>query len=132
MEKRNNIKIKKGDILLLRTGRWEQLRQEGYWDFTKLATGFHFTVAEFLKERDVAAIGCDGVSDVYPSGIEAKRDALHELVLVDLGMPIFDNMDLDLLSIELKKLNRSTFFFVANPLKIKGATGAPINPVAIF
>jgi len=131
-EKKNNIKIKKGDILLLRTGRWEQLRQEGYWDFTKLATGFHFTVAEFLKERDVAAIGCDGVSDVYPSGIESKKDALHELVLVDLGMPIFDNMDLDLLSIELKKLNRSTFFFVANPLKIKGATGAPINPVAIF
>ena len=122
-EKKNNIKISKGDILLLRTGRWEQLKQEGYWDFTKLATGFHYTVAEFLKNRDVAAIGCDGVSDVYPSGIESKKDALHELVLVDLGMPIFDNMDLDLLSEELEKLNRSTFFFVANPLKIQGATG---------
>ena len=47
-------------------------------------------VASFLKERDVAVIGCDGVSDVYPSGIESKKDALHELVLVDLGMPIFD------------------------------------------
>ena len=131
-EKKNNIKISKGDILLLRTGRWEQLKQEGYWDFTKLATGFHYSVAEFLKNRDVAAIGCDGVSDVYPSGIESKKDALHELVLVDLGMPIFDNMDLDLLSEELTQLNRSTFFFVANPLKIKGATGAPINPVAVY
>ena len=47
-------------------------------------------------------------------------------------MPIFDNMDLDLLSKELKTLDRKTFMFVANPLKIKGATGAPINPVAIF
>ena len=98
----------------------------------KKITGFHYTVASFLKERDVAAIGCDGVSDVYPSGIESKKDALHELVLVDLGMPIFDNMDLDLLSKELKTLDRKTFMFVANPLKIKGATGAPINPVAIF
>ena len=131
-EKKNNIKIGKGDILLLRTGRWEQLRQEGYWEITKKITGFHYTVASFLKERDVAAIGCDGVSDVYPSGIESKKDALHELVLVDLGMPIFDNMDLDLLSKQLKTLGRKTFMFVANPLKIKGATGAPINPVAIF
>ena len=57
---------------------------------------------------------------------------MHELVLVDLGMPIFDNMDLDLLSKNLERLNRKTFMFVANPLKIKGATGAPINPVAIF
>jgi len=53
-------------------------------------------------------------------------------VLVDLGMPIFDNMDLDLLSEELTQLKRSTFFFVANPLKIKGATGAPINPIAVY
>ena len=53
-------------------------------------------------------------------------------MLVDLGMPIFDNMDLDELSTHLDKLGRKTFLFVANPLKIKGATGAPINPVAIY
>ena len=40
--------------------------------------------------------------------------------------------DLDLLSKNLERLNRKTFMFVANPLKIKGATGAPINPVAIY
>jgi hypothetical protein len=34
----------------------------------------------FLKERDVAVIGCDGVSDVYPSGIEGKKEALRDLV----------------------------------------------------
>ncbi len=45
---------------------------------------------------------------------------------------LFDNMDLDLLSKNLERLNRKTFMFVANPLKIKGATGAPINPVAIY
>ena len=69
------------------------------------------------KERELV-IGYDGVSDVYPSGIESK-DALHELVLVDLGMPIFDNMDLDQLSRQLDILDHKTFMFVANPLKIK-------------
>ena len=85
-----------------------------------------------MDSYTLAVIGCDGVSDVYPSGIESKKDALHELVLVDLGMPIFDNMDLDELSTYLDELGRKTFMFVANPLKIKGATGAPINPVAIY
>ena len=131
-EKKNNIKIGKGDILLLRTGRWEELRQKGYWDFSKKATGFHYSVATFFKERDIAVIGCDGVSDVMPSGIESKFNALHELAIVDLGMPIIDNMDLDLLSKKLEKLNRKTFLFIANPLRIKGATGTPINPIAIY
>jgi kynurenine formamidase len=131
-EKKNNIKIGKGDILLLRTGRWEELRQKGYWDFSKKATGFHYSVATFFKERDIAVIGCDGVNDVMPSGIESKFNALHELAIVDLGMPIIDNMDLDLLSKKLEKLNRKTFLFIANPLRIKGATGTPINPIAIY
>ena len=77
-------------------------------------------------------IGCDGVSDVMPSGIESKFNALHELAIVDLGMPIIDNMDLDLLSKKLEKLNRKTFLFIASPLRIKGATGTPINPIAIY
>ena len=32
----------------------------------------------------------------------------------------------------LEKLNRKTFLFIANPLRIKGATGTPINPIAIY
>jgi kynurenine formamidase len=98
----------------------------------KKSTRFHYSVASFLKQRNVAIIGSDGVSDVFLSGIKSKKDALHELVLVDLGMPMFDNMDLDLLSKNLRRLNIKTFMFVANPLKIKGATGTPVNPAAIF
>jgi hypothetical protein len=44
----------------------------------------------------------------------------------------YDNMDLDELSAHLDELGRKTFMFVADPLRIKGATGAPINPVSIY
>jgi len=57
---------------------------------------------------------------------------LHELVLVGLGMPIFDNLDLEAVAATASQLNRPTFMFVAAPLRVKGGTGSPLNPLAIF
>ena len=50
----------------MRTGRWHRVRDKGQWNFVQKAAGMHASVAKWLKERDVAAIGCDGVSDVMP------------------------------------------------------------------
>ena len=67
-----------------------------------------------------------------PSGVPTKLNPLHELVIVGLGKPIFDNMDLDRLAAEMARLNRSTFLFSATPIRIAGATGAPLNPIAVY
>ena len=131
-EAASGISVSSGDVLLVRTGRWVQVEREGLWNFVEEASGFHASVATWLKERDVAAIGCDGVSDVMPSGVENKLNPLHELVLVGLGMPIFDNLDLEDLSRISAEENRNTFLFVAAPMRVKGATGSPLNPIAIF
>ena len=42
----------------------------------------HASIAKWLKARDVAVIGSDGVSDVMPSNVEGRLNPLHELVLV--------------------------------------------------
>ncbi|MBV06585.1 MAG: cyclase [Gammaproteobacteria bacterium] len=131
-EKASGVKVTSGDVLLVRTGRWKQVELEGIWNFIENASGFHASVAAWLKDRDVAAIGCDGVSDVMPSGVEGKLNPLHELVLVGLGMPIFDNLDLEALSEAASEENRNTFLFVAAPMRVKGATGSPLNPIAVF
>ena len=131
-EKASGITISAGDVLLVRTGRWHRVRDKGQWNFVQKAAGMHASVAKWLKERDVAAIGCDGVSDVMPSGVGARLNPLHELVIVGMGMPIFDNLDLDRLSMTARIKDRSTFLFVAAPLKVVGGTGSPLNPIAIF
>jgi|TARA_Y100000310_G_scaffold345775_1_gene469693 kynurenine formamidase len=131
-EKKTGITVGSGDVLLIRTGRWEMVRQKGQWNFLEKAAGSHASVAKWLKERDVAVIGCDGVSDVMPSGVEGKVNALHELVLVGLGMPILDNLDLDALAREAGKRNRWEFLFVGAPLRVPGGTGSPLNPIATF
>ena len=131
-EKSTGIKVGSGDVLLVRTGRWERVRQKGQWNFVEQAAGMHASVATWLKERDVALIGCDGVSDVMPSGVEGLVNPLHELVLVGLGMRILDNLDLDAVAAEAAKRNRYEFLFVGAPLRVKGGTGSPLNPLAVF
>ncbi len=131
-EKHAGIKISRGDVLLLRTGRWKRIKEEGGWNFAKTASGFHASVATWLKERDVAAIGCDGISDVMPSGVSDRLNPLHELVIVGLGMPMLDNLYLEELADFAKSSNRDTFLFIGLPLKVVGGTGSPLNPLAVF
>ena len=96
------------------------------------AAGSHASVAKWLKARDVAVIGSDGVNDVMPSNVEGLLNPLHELVLVGLGMTILDNLDLDAVAAAAKKRNRWEFLFVGAPLRVPGGTGSPLNPIAVF
>ena len=126
------VKIGSGDVLLIRTGRWARVRDHGEWSFVGNAAGSHASLALWLKNRDVAVIGSDGVSDVMPSGVEGLINPLHELVLVGLGMPLLDNLDLDELSEFAQEKNKWEFLFVGVPLRVRGGTGSPMNPIAVF
>lgn len=131
-EVKTGVAVTSGDVLLIRTGRWERLRRKGPWNFLEQAAGSHASIAAWLKARDVAVIGSDGVSDVIPSNVEGRVLPLHELVLVSLGMPILDNLDLDALAAEARKRGRFEFLFVGAPLRVPGGTGSPLNPLAVF
>ncbi len=131
-EKKTGVHVGSGDVLLIRTGRWERVKQKGHWNFVGNAAGSHASIAKWLKARDVAVIGSDGVSDVMPSGVEGLFNPLHELVLVGLGMPILDNLDLDALAAAAKQRNRWEFLFIGAPLRVPGGTGSPLNPIAVF
>jgi kynurenine formamidase len=126
------VTIASGDVLLIRTGRWAKAAKDGKWNFLGAAAGSHASLAAWLRRRDVAVLGSDGISDVMPSRVEGLALPLHELALVALGMPLLDNLDLDLLAEEAARLKRSTFLFVCAPLRIPGGTASPVNPLAVF
>lgn len=90
------------------------------------------SVAAWLKQRDVAVLGSDGISDALPSRVEGRILPLHELAIAGLGMPLLDNLDLELLAAEAEGLDRTTFLFVASPVRSPGGTSAPVNPLAIL
>jgi len=49
-----------------------------------------------------------------------------------LGMPIFDNLDLEAVSEEAQRQGRAEFLFTTAPLRVNGGTGSPLNPIATF
>jgi len=81
---------------------------------------------------DVAALGSDAASDVRQSLIEGVDQPIHQLVLIAMGMPIFDVMDLEDLSKEIQKQGRWEFLLTAAPLAVAGGTGSPLNPIVTF
>ena len=77
-------------------------------------------------------LGSDGAEDVHPSGVDQIAGPIHALVLVAMGMPIFDNLDLEAVSREAARRNRWEFLLTASPAALPNATGSPLNPIATF
>jgi kynurenine formamidase len=131
-EKKAGLKVSSGDVVFIRTGRWALRGEKGPWPASKSSAGLDVTCARWLKSRDVAMLGSDAASDVMPSGIDGVAQPIHTLVLVAMGMPIFDNCDLELLGREANRRQRWEFLLTAAPLAVPGATGSALNPVATF
>jgi kynurenine formamidase len=88
-------------------------------------------VAVWLHERGVSAVGAD-FDDGTPPLVPGINAPFHLLALVAMGIPLFDNMDLEHLALEAAARSRYSFLFMASPLRIREATGSPLNPLAVF
>jgi kynurenine formamidase len=131
-EKKARVKVEPGDVVLIRTGRWARRDAKGPWPISEGLAGLYVTSAKWLRSRDVAILGGDGAQDVRPSGVDAIAQPIHLLMLVAIGMPIFDNLDLELVAREAAKRQRWEFLVTASPVAVPGATGSILNPTATF
>ena len=138
-EEETGLRVSPGDAVVIRTGRWTRRADVGPWDIANEAAGLHASVIPWLKQRDIALLGGEAPQDVAPAGIDPAVTAaddlgprpLHRFALIYLGMPLFDNLDLDALGEVAASLNRWEFLLTAAPLPTRG-TGSPINPIATF
>lgn len=131
-EKESKTRVTAGDVVFLRTGRWARRAAKGPWNIAIRSAGFHALCIPWLHKRDVAMVGSDAGSDVMPSGVEGVRQPIHQLLLVALGTPIFDNCDLEAVGAEAAARKRWEFLLTAAPISVKGGTGSPLNPIATF
>jgi len=131
-EKKTGVRVGSGDAVFIRTGRWARRAEKGPWDASTHSAGLHASCAKWLKDRDVAVLGSDGSHDVLPSLVDGVAWPVHQILLVAVGMPLFDNCDLENLAKAAASRNRWTFLFSAAPLAVQGGTGSPVNPTATF
>jgi kynurenine formamidase len=128
-EQRSGVRIRAGDVVLVRSGRWSAPARAANVD---RSAGLHPTVAAWLHTRGVAALGDEAGTDTSPTAVEGITSPMHVLALVGMGMPLIENLDLEELARQAAAQKRWTFLLVIAPLDVRGATGSAVNPIAVF
>ena len=120
------VSIRSGDMVLVRTG-WAQ-----HWRNSALFNGSLGGLpgpgrdgTQWLIDRGASMVGSDTPAfEVIPS----KGDSVHAMLLVDRAIHIIENLNLEALA--SRSVRR--FLFVGLPLRMAGATGSPLRPIAIL
>jgi kynurenine formamidase len=112
-----------GDVVLVRTG-WARFFDDARRYINNVtAPGLGIEAARWLSSRKIFAAGSDTVAfEKVPN----PSMPVHVHLLVDSGIHIIEVLNLE----ELAQDGVYEFLFVAAPMNIRGATGAPIRPLA--
>lgn len=125
---RDGLSVEPGDVALIRTG-WEQFYASEPERYAGAGPGIDLEAARWLTSRGVIAIGADNMAvEVLPGTDPAVSMPVHQHCLVEEGVYLIENLRLSDLCAAQCKL----FCFLMLGPKFKGATGAPVRPVALI
>lgn len=126
-EMRQGVRVTPGTVLLIRTGWLGALSDLGAAEFLSGEPGIGVAAARWIAERGVPAVGADNFAvEVIPTE-NGGSAPVHRMLIRGCGVYLMEMLVLD----ELAAAAVHEFQFVAAPLPITGATGSPINPLAI-
>jgi kynurenine formamidase len=119
--------IEPGDVVLVRTGNgrhWE--KAERYL----AGPGMDASASYWAADRGVLAVGADNAAWDAPGLKDPELGCMlpgHLILLARRGIYIIENLNLEGLAVA----GRHRFDFVCTPLKLVGATGSPVRPLAL-
>jgi kynurenine formamidase len=122
------VEVRSGDVLLVRTGYGAHWGDEaGYLK----AAGIAKSGTLWAADHGVVAVGADNVAWDVPEERDPDTGSTlfaHVHLLTKKGIYILENLNLEALARD----RRYTFGFIGVPLKLRGATGSPIRPLALI
>jgi kynurenine formamidase len=124
-EDRAGTELLPGDAVVLRSGwtfGWQQQDQ---------GPGMTVDAVSWLHRRGASLYAGD-VSDTFPPLDPRVPMPMHMVGLARLGMPLIDSVQVDDLAAVCEELGRSAFLLSVAPPRLRGLTGVPVNPIAIF
>jgi kynurenine formamidase len=124
---RQGVQIRSGDMVLIHTG-WGSLWMKDNARFIANEPGIGLAAAQLLVDAEVVVVGADtwGV-EVMPNPDSSLSAPVHQLLLARNGIYLHEN----LITADLARDNAYEFMYSYAPLRLKGATGSPGNPIAI-
>ncbi|SEW51459.1 cyclase family protein [Chitinophaga arvensicola] len=123
-----HLQINKGDIVLIRTGLMKYFYNDQE-KFMNNSPGMSMEAIKWLvEEKQVMTLGADNLSlEVLPSGDGKNWLPGHTYLLAERGVMFIELLYLE----ELSAAGVKDFLFIGLPLKLRGASGAPVRPMAI-
>jgi kynurenine formamidase len=121
------VMVGRGDVLLVRTGFGALWQDEAAY---LQAAGVSKSGTLWAEAQGVGTVGADNMSWDVPGERDPETGATlfgHLHLLTKKGIYIMENLLLE----ELARARCYAFVFVALPLKLTGATGSPIRPLAL-
>ena len=119
----SGLEIGAGDVVLLRTGWARRFEDPKAYVNEVKAPGPDLDAAKWLSARGIFAAGSDTLAF---EKVPASDMPVHVHLLVESGIHIIEVLNLE----QLGRDGVREFLFLAAPLKIRGATGAPVRPLA--
>jgi kynurenine formamidase len=120
------LELGSGDVALVRTGRM------AYWpDGSKVLgnpPGLSLDAARWVTDQGIIAIGADQECvEVGPSQHEDNWLPGHCHFLAEAGVPMIELLDLEALARD----RVTEFCLIAAPIRLRGASGSPLRPLAM-
>jgi kynurenine formamidase len=128
------VKIRQGDIVLVRTGHLAAVQKRGEWaDYAGGdQPGLSIDALDWIAKNKVAAVGTDTWGlEVQPFEVKEIHIPFHVLAIVYMGLTLGEMFDLEALARDCAADARYSFFLAAQPLPFTKGVASPINPIAI-
>jgi kynurenine formamidase len=125
--KRQQLTLQPGDAVLIHTG-WGLLWGKENARYMKANPGISSAAAEWLAKQDPLLVGADTAPiNVTPNPDAQVSNPVHQIMLVNYGIHLLENLRLD----ELAGARVNEFALIVLPLKLVGATGSTVAPIAV-
>jgi kynurenine formamidase len=119
--------IGSGDVVLIRTGHSKVWIKDNDV-YNSGQPGIGLEAASWLIEQNITMVGADNWGiEVDPPPNGKRPIEVHQQMITRNGIYFLENLDLE----ELAADKVYEFAFIFAPLRLKGATGSPGNPIAV-
>ena len=134
--KAQGTEIQKRDVLVIRTGWiakfYKVSREDFYGNFVEPGLTYSPELVQWFQDMEIPNLVTDTIAnEVTTDPVSGTVLPLHAALMRNLGVALTEIAWLDDLAADCANDNQYDFLYVAAPLKVVNATGAPVNPIAI-
>jgi kynurenine formamidase len=125
---KEKVKLETGDAVMIHTGWGKLYTVQGKEKYLKSSPGIGVEAGEWLIKQNPMLVGADNCClEVRPYPAQKMNLPIHAMFLIANGVYIVENLRLE----EMAAAHAYETAYIMTPLKIDGATGSTIAPIAV-